>query len=256
MFKIIDKHIQSIRALCYVLFISIISQGLVSCAGGKFLGTGRGTKYSYKHRMVAPAQNSNLMWQDEIVRVQFKIDQSAILFQLQNLSPSGVNILWNKASIGIDGRIFPVRNTVNYYSDTVLAVQSPIIPRLGYVQEMCIPAQNIRSDGYRWVEEDLLPTVDKSGTGRSIMRNIGKSITFILPLKIGNSEKDYLFAFKVDTIRQVSWKDYQPPKRNPPPIPNKSKMPSTNEISTAIVIVGVLGFVAFLISLNKAPLSE
>ena len=89
-----------------------------------------------------------------------------------------------------------------------------------------------------------------------IRKNDGKSIVLILPLQIGASSKDYRFEFRIASVERLPWKDYRPLKLIPPPPTKKTSVAWTDEITTAIVIVGMLGFVAFMVSLKKQPVSE
>lgn len=236
--------------------IALVSQSFASCAGGNFLGIGIGSKYLYSYRMTAPVENRELVFEDGNVKAQFKFDDAAIRFQLQNLSPSDITILWNQVSMGVDNKFTPVRNSITFYLDTVWTVGSETIPPLGYVLEIVIPYHNVRFDGYRWVEQDLLPTTDKNELADVIMKNLGKSIKLMLPLQIGNEKRSYAFEFVVESVHQIAWKDHQSPRRNPPPIPKIPKTSVTDQVTTAIIAVGLLGFAAYVMTIKKDPISE
>lgn len=254
--KRIGSYVHPKRTLCWVLVIALVSQSFASCAGGNFLGIGLGNKYLYTYRMTAPAENRELMFEDGNVKVQFKFDDATIRFQLQNISRSNLSILWDQVSVGVDNKFTPVRNSVTFYLDTVWSEGSEIIPPLGYVQDIVIPYHNIRFDGYRWVEQDLLPTTDKKELADVILNNLGKSIKFVLPLRIGNDKKIYVFEFVVDSVHQIAWRDHQPPRRNPPPIPKIPQKSVTDQVTTAIITIGLLGFAAYVMTVKKDPLSE
>ena len=252
----IHKLVQTKRTLCWSLVIALVSQSFASCAGGNFLGIGIGNKYLYTYRMIAPVDSRKLLIQDANVKAQFKFDDSAIHFQLQNLSRSNLSILWDQVSLGVDNKFTPVRNSVNFYLDTVRLGGSQSLPPLGYVQEIVIPYHNIRFDGIRWVEKDLFPTTAKADLANAIMKNLGKSIKLVLPLRIGSEMKTYVFEFVVESVHQIAWNDYRPQRRKPPPIAKKPQKSVTDQVTIAIIAVGLLGFAAYAITLKKDPISE
>jgi len=71
----------------------------LSCATTSQFSPGNGNKYQYTYKMVSPLKNSKLMFQDDSIIIQFKFDDAAIQFQLQNISESIVTLDWGKASI-------------------------------------------------------------------------------------------------------------------------------------------------------------
>lgn len=253
-----NRKIAVKRTICYVLLVILPSESFISCAGGRFLGTGRGDKYVYVYEMIAPVKSPQMIFQDDSVRVQFKIDDSAVRFQLENLSHSIVYIQWNRVSLGIDNRFSFVRHSMDFYSDTSWINVSTLIPPGGYILETLAPVANVCFDGTRWVERDLFPTSDGDDTtiAKAIARNVGKPIVLILGLQAGSSQRDYKFEFRVSSVAEIQWKDYRPPKRNPPPQRQRSVVMLADEITAAFIIVGLLGFAAFMVSLKKQPVTE
>jgi hypothetical protein len=235
----------------------IFSGILMSCATTSQFSPGSGNKYQYTYKLISPVKNSSLLFQDDSIIIQFKFDEAAIQFQLQNISQSNITFDWSKASIGIGGRYFAVRHASNFYGDTIRS-GSIIMPPLGYIREIVIPRDNIYTDGDKWVELDLLPTTDRRSLPlqESIKKNVGQRISLMLPLIFGPKTKSYKFDFQVDTVKRIAWKDYVPLKRVPaPPKPNHGILALDN-VTTAIIVVGVLGFSAYVLSMKKNPPSE
>ncbi len=245
------------RSVCFVLVIALPAEAFFGCAGGRFLGSGRGTKYQYTYALVAPFESSSTLFQDDSIKVQFIIDESAIRFQLQNISSSNLTVHWNRVSVGIDNQYHVVRHSIDFYSDTTRPNVTALIPPAGYVKEIVIPEENVKFDGTSWVETDLFPTTDRGRTAeaRKIAQNVGKEIVLLLPLQFGDIERDYRFDFRVVSVTPIAWSDYQPPRRTPPVQP-KQPLSMGDEITTAFISVGLLGFVAFMVSLKKDPVAE
>jgi hypothetical protein len=235
----------------------IFSGILMSCATTSQFSPGSGNKYQYTYKLISPVKNSSLLFQDDSVIIQFKFDEAAIQFQLQNISQSNITFDWGKASIGIGGRYFAVRHASNFYGDTIRS-GSIIMPPLGYLRDVVIPRDNIYNDGDKWVELDLLPTTDRRSLPlqESIKKSVGQRISLMLPLMFGPKAKNYKFDFQVDTVKRIAWKDYVPLKRVPAPPNPKHGILALDNVTTAIIVVGVLGFSAYVLSMKKNPPSE
>ncbi len=230
---------------------------LNSCATTSRFSAGKGNKYQYTFKMVAPEGTKDLLFQDDAVIVQFRFDEAAIKFQLQNISQSDAVIDWGKMAIGVNGRFYSVRHAGNLYSDSS-AKPSLQVPSMGYVRDLGIPRENIYFDGDRWVELDLLPTTDAGSevVRKEIQQSIGRAISFILPLEAGGVNKTYHFEFQVVSVEHISWKNYHPVKREPPPPQKQEGLQYLDQVTTAIIAVGLLGFAAFVLSVKKSPPSE
>ena len=229
----------------------------MSCATTSQFSPGSGNKYQYTYKLISPIKNLSLLIQDDSIIIQFKFDEAAIQFQLQNISQSNITFDWGKASIGIGGRYFAVRHASNFYGDTIRS-GSIIMPPLGYIREIVIPRDNIYNDGDKWVELDLLPTTDRRSLPlqESIKKNVGQRVSLMLPLIFGPKAKNYKFDFQVDTVKRIAWKDYVPLKRVPAPPNPKHGILALDNVTTAIIVVGVLGFSAYVLSMKKNPPSE
>ena len=240
--------------LCKRVIMISFAGLLISCATTSQFSPGIGNKYQYTYTLVPAVKNSNLLFLDDSVIIQFKIDEAAILFQLQNISESTVTLDWSRASININGRNCAVRHTSNFYIDTIHG-GSVLIPPLGYLLDVAIPHDNISFDGSNWVELDLLPTTDHRSVPlrESIQNSTGQRMSLMLPIIFGSTAKNYKFDFQVESVKQIAWKDYMPYKRVPaPPCP---RHPATvlENVTAAAIAIGVLGFSTYFLSMKKNP---
>lgn len=230
---------------------------LMSCASTGRFTPGKGNKYRYVYKLTYPVENTDMIFQDDSIIVQFKFDEAAIRFQLQNISDSYLTIEWSKSAIAVGGKFSSVRNMANLYSDTLLQ-NSILLPSLGYIRDIVMPRHNIYFDGEKWVEVDLLPTMDHNckDVRDNILKNVGQKVNLSLPLLFGSNEKIYEFEFRVDSVKQVMWRDYMPiPRIPPPPIPKKT-ITGMDNLTAAIITVGVLGFSAYVLTMKKHPPTE
>jgi hypothetical protein len=243
--------------LINVVIIISFAGLLISCATTSQFTPGSGNKYQYTFKLISPVKNSNLLFQDDSIIIQFKFDDAAIQFQIQNISESNITLDWDKASIGISGRYFAIRHANNFYGDTNRS-SSIIMPPLGYLRDVAIPRDNIYDNGDKWVESDLLLTTDHNSLllQKSIQKNVGQRISLMLPMMFGSTAKNYKFDFQVDTVKQIAWKDYVPLKRVPAPPNPKRPVMALDNVTAAIIMVGVLGFSAYVLSIKKNPPTE
>jgi len=238
----------------YTLGFVSIAGLFISCATTSQFTPGSGNKYQYRYKLISPVSNSKLLFRDDSLIIQFKFDDAAIQFQLQNISESNMALDWSKASIGVGGRYYSVRHTENFYEDTVHS-RSMSLPPLGYLRDVVIPRNNIYDDGEKWVELDLLPTVDHHSLPmqKSIEKNAGQRISLLLPILFGSTEKNYKFDFQVESVKKIAWNDYAPLKRVPAPPSPKHPVTGWDHVTTAVIVVGVLGFSAYVLSVKKNP---
>jgi hypothetical protein len=202
-------------------------------------------------------KNANLLFLDDSVVIQFKVDEAAIQFQLQNVSESNVTLDWGRATISINGRYFAVRHAGNFYNDTIRS-SSLVIPPLGYHHDAAIPRDNVLKEGSKWVELDLLPTTDHRSLPlrESIQNSTGQRLNLMIPIIFGSTAKNYKFDFQVESVKRIAWKDYIPCKREPAPPYSQQHATAVDNVTAAAIVVGVLGLSTYVLSMKKNPPTE
>ena len=235
--------------------------GIVACGVIPLNFSARGAKYQYTYTMKASAGGgsaitrdpANLLFQDDNLIVQFRFDDAAIHFQLQNLTDLYVTLDLAKAFIYKDRRVYPLCHSLNFYSDTLARSVPVSLPPLGYTRDYVAPRENVYFDGSKWVEKDLFPSTDRNSDSQreAIKRQVGKTVLLTLPLMFGSSQKDYIFEFQVTSVTGLPWNKYQPPKRSPPPPQKDASFLALDQVTTGIIVAGLLGFSAFLLTLSK-----
>lgn len=231
---------------------------LSSCASTGTYGSGKGNKYRYVFRMMAPVQNNNLLFQDESMIIQFKFDDAAVKFQLQNVTGGTCSIDWPKTTLGVNGRFFPIRHADNLYSDTATVTTSVPIPSMGYIQDLVIPRDNILYGKDGWREVDLFLTTDNGSETlrKTILQSAGKSVALVMPMRFGTTVRNYEFDFQIASVERIFWKDFTLVKRVPAPPERNPTSQSLDQVTTAILALGILGFAAYLITIKKNPPTE
>ncbi|HWP83282.1 MAG TPA: hypothetical protein VNN76_11580 [Bacteroidota bacterium] len=245
------------RKAWFPLFIASAALVLSGCSASSRLQSSKGNKYKYKYVMVSPRQSDKLLFRDDRIAILFRFEDSAIRYQLQNLSTTDLHVDFTKASIGVKGRFYSVLNNHSLYVKTSDAVAMPTIPPGGYTVDILIPAEKVTFDGQRWIEYDLLPTTDKNSPKRrkAIEKNVGSAVDLVLPIQFGDEVRKYAFRFMVKSVTPISWAKYKPPRRAMPQAPIAA-VKSQDHITTAILVTGFLGFSAYMLTQKKAPPSE
>jgi hypothetical protein len=243
-----------------ILLLSLTGSMLTSCSSSGRLSREYGNKYVYNYRMTAPVQSSNLFYSDDRILVQFRIDDAAVQFRLQNIYHENVRIDWTQASIGVRGRYSPVRHAANVYSQELNYIISNIIPPHGYTQDFVIPMENVSFDGRRWTERDLLHTVDYGSPQfmRRIRENIGSPINLLIPLVFESDTLIYSFTFTVDRIERIPWERFRPLTRpvSPPGPADPDDTPSVDNLSVVMMATGMIGVSVYLLTMKKSSPRE
>jgi hypothetical protein len=209
--------------------------------------------------MVGPEKSKDMLYRDEQLIIQFRVDDPGIRFQAQNISPDTMRIDWAKATIGVQGTFSPIRTMSTFYDTTKLQPARQVLPSLEVVRDVMLPRGNTYFDGAQWCIDDLLPTTDASthGMRNTIMRLVGSTIEIRLPIECGSDVRLYVFSFSADSIRQISWSDYRPAPWIPPHPPVKGLRPTSQDILTTVIIAGsIMGFLRYMTTVKKVPAVE
>ena len=243
---------QKVLSAAVVAIIVVLSLVWTACSSFNVLTWSQGYKYQYRYTLTDPIENPNLAFRDDTIYIQFRIDDAAIKFQMQNINAQPIEIIWSDVAVGVNGKFYAVRNASNLYADSVLCSASTILPPLGYATDLVIPSKNIRYDGKQWVETDLLPTVDRNNLPlrQRIKEAVGTPVTLLLPILVGNATKQYEFVFSVASVTQIPWDKYRVPRR-PTPFPRKKDLTTMDQVITAAAVVGVVGIASFWLTQKK-----
>jgi hypothetical protein len=226
------------------------------CAGA-LPGGKQGGRYIYNYSLIEPAVNDQLMFKDDYITIQFKFDESAIKFQLQNISDVPLSIVWENVAIGLNNRVFPVKNTATLYQTDLGHPPAVVIPSLGYIRDMVIPRDYISISKDAWVEKDIFPTDDMGSAARKklITKYMGSQVKLLLPIKIGEVVQEYSFTFKVKGITPLP-ENRVPPVKERPAKPKIATAGSSSALLPVLIAGGILAVAIYAFSKEKSsPLS-
>lgn len=237
--------------------IAVIGVVLLSgCSAASRLQSSLGNKFRYTYRLVSPSSGGRMVYQDERIKIAFRIDDAAIRFQLRNLSSRPIKVKWDDAAMSVRGRHYAIRNNRTVYLPDYRDNAAPAILPTGYIIDMAIPSENIWFDGDEWKERDLLQTTDRNSASiRERMRAFkGSMVNLILPIQAGNEVWSYTFQFQVTSVDSLGWDKYRKPRRPVPPAnPARIKAGTGDQMITALVVAGLLGVGAIALTQKKTP---
>jgi hypothetical protein len=229
---------------------------LAGCSAASRLQSSLGYKYRHSYRLVSPSSGGRMVFQDDRIRIAFRIDDAAIRFQLRNRTTRPLKIRWDEASLGVRGRYYAVRNTRTLFLPGYRDDTAPTILPQGYVIDMAMPAENISFNGSEWKEKELLQTTDRNSPAiqQRLLAYKGSVVNLLLPVQVGDSVWSYTFQFQVTSVDSLGWDKYRKPRRpSPPMMPGKIKAESSDQLVTGIVVAGLLGVGAILMTQKKSP---
>lgn len=237
---------------CTVNLLLVTLTFFFGCSGS-LSGGKQGGRYIYNYTMTEPVANDQMLYKDDYITIQFRFDQSAIKFQLQNVSDVPLSIIWDNVVIGLNNRVFPVKNTATLYQTNLDHPPSVLIPPLGYIKDLVIPREFISINKNSWVEKDLFPTDDMGSAARKklIMKYTGSQIKLVLPIKVGEVVQDYVFTFKVKGISMLPENRLPPVKERPEP-PQIAAAGNSNTLLPVLIAGGILAVAIYALSKEKA----
>ncbi|MDP1675536.1 MAG: hypothetical protein Q8L88_01630 [Bacteroidota bacterium] len=240
-----------------LIYVLIVSMFLSSCSGA--MNSPAAVNYIYTYTMTQPQKNDKLIFRDNYLFIQFFIDQSAISFQLQNVSGASMSIVWEKVSLGVNKRTFAVRNTSTFYSLGNSAPLPLAIPSLGYIREIVIPRENVFVKKEKWVEKEFFLTNDRGSQRykKAITGMVGSEVTLTIPVKIGEIIVEYPFVFKVSAVTPLP-SNVLPPVKSRPPVPktNLQEAGAGSDLVPIMIAAGVFGVAIYLLSQKKTPAAD
>ncbi|MFA6542347.1 MAG: hypothetical protein WCT99_12185 [Bacteroidota bacterium] len=239
------------RTIVFLLVGSMIVSG---CSGA--LTSARGKYYLYTYGLEEPVKNETLTFRDAYIIIQFTIDESAVNFQLQNISEASMSIEWDRVSLGVNKRVFSVRNTSTLYSTSF---DSPrlVIPPLGFIRETVIPRENVFIKDGKWVEKDFFLTNDRGSQKlqKYITRTVGSELSLTIPIKIGEVVVNYPFVFKVKKAQALP-PNLLPPVKQRPPAPKVPGQEMGSQIIPILIAAGIFGVAIYVLSKDKTPAAD
>lgn len=165
---------------------------IVSCSS-------TGNLYKYKYAL---EKTGTMVYEDSIIKTMFLIDRNSIQLTMINKSNIPVKLVWDDASIVINGKSFRAANENIRVIDSEKSQVSRILPPNSEINEKLIPTTNIKSIQTGTTILDLFPVNDfnQKFMREQITLNKGKKLRLFLPLLISNEVVYYDFVFVITNV--------------------------------------------------------
>lgn len=240
----------------HILLFVLSGTFLTGCGTSSNVRSPNGNKYRYVISLISPEVSSSLLYRDDRMIIQFRFDDPAIRFQVQNLSTSVMQIDFGVVELDVGGNVSTVRSLATLYDTTGVLQPRRAISPFGVVRDIILPTENVSIEGRSWVIRDLLPTTDGGDAERAGMVRSweGNTIGLVLPVTFGLESRTYRFQFRVDSISQDSWSSVRRPAWLPPAPPVAGPAPGRFDYLTAAVIAGgFAGLIYYISTVKKSP---
>ncbi len=247
------------RTLDAILSFFFLIALIAGCSSAARFQREYGTKYRYYYSMTSPVQSDSLFFRDDRLIIQFRFDDAAVSFQLQNISPFELQIDWRNASYGIADRNFLVRKSVNDFDSLSTVPTTSLLSPLGVLRDALSPQWGYAAERGEENTWELLPTTDGNDPARrdSILGLVGTTVRISLPIECGPETRAYHFVFAVDSVVERSWSDVRSPVRSSRTFSTALLGPDKKDLMTAAILVAAfVGFSVYMWTAKKTPVSE
>ena len=142
----------------------------------------------YVFTMTAPIESKDLAYQDQTVRMAFRINRADVVLSILNLAKSPIRVNWNEvAYVDPDG----------HPHDIVHSRQPAVLPPTANLTDSMVPADFIYSNGAgkltAWQQRDLFP----KPTRKEARKYDGRSFSLYIPIEIDGAVRNYLLTFAI-----------------------------------------------------------
>jgi hypothetical protein len=213
------------------------------------------SKYRYHLSLISPVVSDAMLYYDERLMIQFRMEDAGIRFQIQNLSSGTMQIEWGDIQIDVGGTVSTTRSLATLYDTTGILPARRATASYGVVRDLIVPAENSFVEGRQWVLKDLLPTSSENSPEVEDFINSrpGTTITLTLPLRFGTQPSVYRFDFKVDSVQRADWRASQPADWLPPaPLVLGPRATWIDNITAVVLAGGFAGLLYYITSVNKS----
>jgi len=149
----------------------------------------------------------NYIYGDSIIKITWVVSPYMMNFNLTNKTNKVIRVVWDEALFAdINGNSSPVIHSGIRYMDMNNSHPATSITPYSSLSDMVQPIKNIYLDNIwsGWKQKPILPNSANTKAELLILRNkyIGKRMTVVLPIKIGDVTNEYVFYFNINDFVQ------------------------------------------------------
>jgi hypothetical protein len=157
------------------------------------------SKYTFK--MLKPKESDDLVFEDDALRIVFKLERHRLEFSLLNKTDSPMKLDWNQMSyVDPESGSHKVMHFGVRYIERDKALAPTVIPPSAKVDDEILPTDLVHYEQYGWNKgwnkKPLFPKPEKK-EARAL---IGKTFSAFMPVEINSTTKNYNFVFQITDI--------------------------------------------------------
>ena len=156
-----------------------------------------GYRYRNVYTMVEPAVSSDKTFADDVIEMNFFVDEKRIHFTARNKTSGPVTLDWGKASfVNVDGVKHSVTNARAIFTPSKDDPEPVVIKPGVSVSDYVAPVKNVEKlEEWTWYVYPLFNLKDDGA-----LDNRGKLIGLDLPVKAKGEWRTYSFRFEVSHV--------------------------------------------------------
>lgn len=153
-------------------------------------------------------------FEDDYIDIVWYVSKDRFNFELKNKTNHTIKINWDEVTfVDFNGEAKRVIHQGVKYVDRNAAQPSSTIPRGTRVNDFLVPSENIYYHNYyaQWTQRNIIPVESDSEEKLRNTANMykGKRMSIMMPLKIEDTQNDYIFEFEVGDDVKIDDKSYE-----------------------------------------------
>lgn len=140
---------------------------------------------------------SKYRYEDDYIDIVWYVGKKQFNFTLKNKSGYPLKVNWDDVSyVDITGKVGRVMHSGVKYTDRNNSQPATVVPKNASISDLLMPTDNVHyvpGQYGGWRETNLIPSAYK-------MKDVGKTMTVLLPIVIEDVQNDYTFTFSVDKL--------------------------------------------------------
>lgn len=131
---------------------------------------------------------------DNVIDLTIFATSSQFAFELKNLSPNSIKIIWDEAAfVDADGSTSKIMHAGTRYSERTSSQPPTTIISGAKIEDVATPTDRVRYSSAlsEWVTDSMFPLTSKLN---------GKQLRLMLPIQIKNVINEYIFVFDLDYV--------------------------------------------------------
>lgn len=181
----------------YMIKNAVLAAAVLALLGSAACSGVSPYRYWNIYGMTQPERTTEKVFRDDVMDIQFYIDEKKIHFRLENLTDEPLTIDWSRAAyVHIDGAKHKVANSGSIFSERKDDPAPSIIEPGGRIEDFAAPSKNVEKiEELTWYCYPLFNLMDEDA-----YENRGKTFGLDMPVQANGQWKTYSFRFEITNV--------------------------------------------------------